>query len=140
MSLKDFVALALKVSGFWMVINLVIGIGQGSMLYTGDFLDQLEGREALFLLQIILPLIIGVLLILMPYKVANFVVTDSIDIQGVEKLCRVFTRVGIALLGIYIVVTGIQAFVYNFVLYLDLAPEYSRLDDFRPKRNHVLIS
>ena len=67
MSLKDFVALALKVSGFWMVINLVIGIGQGSMLYTGDFLDQLEGREALFLLQIILPLIIGVLLILMPY-------------------------------------------------------------------------
>jgi len=125
MSFKDFVAFCLRMSGFGLVISTLVGISGASFLIVdgvrfGSFGDQVP----LILMSVLMPIIIGLVLAFMPYKISNFFIVNNQEINNSPEFCALLTRVGLALLGIYIVVTGLQFLVHNIIMYLSYPIEY----------------
>ena len=78
MSFKDFVAFLLRMSGFWLVIDTLVGISSASLFISdaanfGSYGSQLP----LIVVSVAMPVLIGVFLALMPYKITNFLVLDN---------------------------------------------------------------
>jgi len=92
------------------------------------------------LIPVIVSVSIGLLLVFMPYKIANFFIFSDVEVSAVPEFYQALTRVGVALLGIYIMVTGVQYLVYELINYSYLAEQYSQFDDYLRKRNSALTS
>lgn len=134
MSFKDFVAFVLRMSGFWLVINTLVGISSSSFLFTiGPNVQEFGDQTPLVVVSILVPVVIGFLLAFMPYRIANFFVLGNEKISATPEFCGLLTRVGVALLGIYIMVTGIQYFAYNLALYASFSADF--LEQYQQEAN-----
>ena len=140
MNSHEILRTAIKITGLALLIYAVVQAAS----YLPLILEQVKNAEmgmpvASYISSIAVPIIFGFLLWLFPASVSNTIIKNDLNVTSQDKLLLGIEKVGIRILGLYLLYHGISDLVANYASYHQAVDMFGKNIGFSGKKRYTII-